>query len=729
MDEESAFESLAPFVQEFVYRNGWQELRPLQIQAINSVLHSQADILITTGTASGKTEAAFLPVLSSISKKEFGSLQVLYVGPLKALINDQFRRLEPLCEEGGIPICRWHGDVALNKKNNLIENPSGVLQITPESIESLLINKTKSLNNLFKGLDFVIIDEVHTFLDSDRGVQLQSQLERLSKYCIKRPRRIGLSATIGNVDFAKKWLNPMDTAEVILINPEASIPPTRLSHLHFLRSDNEVSPVLLDDLYSLTRNLKSLIFCNSRRYVEQITTELNRLCRRDKIEERYLPHHGSISKEIREDAELKMRNQERPFSVVSTSTLELGIDIGQLELIVQIDSTHSVLSFVQRLGRTGRTYGTPRIMQIYSSELTPDSDQPFYERIPFSLLKAIAIVNLFIQGWVEPSGSRQLPYHILYHQILSLLIENNGASPHSLVSAFYRKGAFSDIPVEDYEILLRHMLSIDHVEQLDSGEMILGLRGEKVAKSRDFYAVFQTPHEWDVLSGERTIGRISPSPDLLPGASLILGGRSWEIVAVHPDQKQVIVEKTSHAHDVYFEGSDIPEMHPRISEEVLKILTSNQEPSYLSKTALTRLRETRQFVVDLKLLQDVDIENENYWFLFPWTGSKIARTLDLLIKHSGFQSEFPSMLFPWILKIKRPNANMSWKFFIRELSDVGASLEDGSELIENVPEELLRMHKFDQYLPLYLLRKRAAIEWIDWQGAMILLQDLAHKII
>lgn len=728
MDEQSAFESLAPFVKEFVYRNGWQELRQIQIEAINSILRTQADILITTGTASGKTEAAFLPILSSICNKEIDSVRVLYVGPLKALLNDQFRRLEPICEMGNIPIFRWHGDVAISNKKNLIENPGGVLQITPESIESLLINRTKYLDRLFRGLEFIVIDEVHTFLDSDRGIQLQSQLERLSKYCVKRPRRIGLSATIGDVNIAKKWINPLNPSEVVLIDPTVSTPPTRLSHLHFINSDIGVSAELVDDLYSLTRNRKSLIFCNSRRYVEQVTTELNRLCRRDNVEERYLPHHGSISKEIREDAELKMRNQDRPFSVVSTSTLELGIDIGHLELIVQIDSTHSVMSFVQRLGRTGRSYGTPRIMQIYSSELSLGSDKNFYERIPFSLLKAIEIVNLFLQGWVEPSGLRQLPYHILYHQILSLLIENDGASPHSLVTAFYRKGVFSDIPEEDYEILLRHMLSIDHIEQLDSGEMILGLQGERIARSRDFYAVFQTPPEWDVMYGEKTIGRISPSLDLLPGVSLILGGCPWVVATIHPDQKRVMVKKTSTAHDVLFEGSDIPEMHQRVSQEVQKILTGSQEPSYLSKTAITRLRETRQFSIDIKLLDDNFVEVENFWFFFPWTGSKIARTLNLLIKHSGFQSEFPNSLFPWVLKIKRPDQKMSWETFLQNISETAKSLEDVSVLIKDVPDQVLRLHKFDQYIPTSLIRKRAATEWIDWQGVKDLLKCLTQMI-
>ncbi len=718
MEMQAAFDNLAPFVQEFIYRQAWQELRPLQVEAVHAVLFRKEDVLITTGTASGKTEAAFLPILSLISHDPIGSIKVIYVGPLKALINDQFRRLEPLCDQGGIHIHRWHGDIAADQKSDLIDHPGGVLQITPESIESLLINKTKSLHRLFSGLEFIVIDEVHSFLESDRGLQLQSQLERLSKYADKRPRRIGLSATIGDVDIAKRWINPDNSTAVVLINPVVEVPPVRLSHLHFITSKADIPDELLDDLYSLTYNRKALIFCNSRRYVEHVTIQLNRRCHFNHIEERYLPHHGSISKEIREEAETKMREGDRPHSVVCTNTLELGIDIGQLELSIQIDSTHSVMSFVQRLGRTGRKYGAPRIMQIYSSELTPEQNDPFYERIPFSLLKAIAVANLFIQGWIEPPGLNLLPYHILYHQTLSCLIEMNGSSPRDLIGVFYQKGVFSSISIDDYEVLLKHLACIDHIEQLATGEMILGLEGEKVARSRNFYAVFQTPPEWDVIAGEKNIGQISPSPDLAPGICLMLGGQLWEVTELYPEQKQVMVKRAKDAHDVLFEGTGVPEMHPRIAQEVFALLCDTQEPGYLSDLTLKRLRESRRLFSEMVLTAKNFMEGEDCWIVFPWTGTKIARTLDLLIKHSGLQSEFPNMFFPWVMLIKRPDPDFSWKSFLITLQEKASEIKNGSELIAKIPDQLLRTHKFDQYLPAVLIRKRSAVDWIDWEGAI-----------
>lgn len=716
MDMQAAFDSLAPFVQEYIYHQSWKELRQLQIESVQAVMNTNQDVLITTGTASGKTEAAFLPVISLISRNPIGSVKVLYVGPLKALINDQFRRLEPLCEQGGIPIHRWHGDVSADKKTDLINNPGGVLQITPESIESLFVNKTKSLHRLLSGLEFIVVDEVHTFLESDRGLQLQSQMERLSVYSAQRPRRIGLSATVGDVNVAKLWLNPAGTDKVTLINPKLDLPPASLSHLHFISTKPQIHPDLLDDLYTLTCNRRSLIFCNARDDVEQVTTELNHRCRRDHLDERYLPHHGSISKEIREDAESKMRDGIRPFSVVCTNTLELGIDIGQLEMAVQVDSTHTVMSYVQRLGRTGRKYGAPRIMQLYSSELASEPNAPFFNHFPISLLKTTAIVNLFLQDWVEPPTVNHFPYHILYHQILSRLIERNEVTPKELVGAFYGQGVFANVSLDDFDMLLKYMVKEDHIELLDTGEMILGLEGEKVARSRDFYAVFQTPPELDVIYGEKNIGRISPHPDLAPGIRLLLGGQLWEVTAIYLDQKQVIVKPAKDASATLFASTGIPEMHPRIAQEVYHLLCDSAEPVYLDETGLSRLRQSRALFHDMELNKHDFVDGEESWILFPWAGTRIARTLHLLIQKAGFSAQFAPLLFPWVLIIQKPKEKISWKEILDCLRSEMDNTEGGLNLLEQIKVEMLETHKFDQYLPDLLIRKRAANEWIDWIG-------------
>jgi len=725
MPSPNAFERLAPFVQEFVYRQGWKELRVLQAQAIDAIFDTDHDVLITTGTASGKTEAAFLPILSVIATEPLGSIKALYIGPLKALINDQFRRLELLCEAGDIPIHRWHGDVGSSQKSDLIEHPGGVLQITPESIESLFVNKTNHLHHLFSGLQFIVVDEVHSFMESDRGVQLRSQLQRIEKYAkTTRPRRVGLSATVGDQEAARQWLNPQSPSKVQVINPEVTIPPTRLSHLHFSLTKEEIPTELIDDLYALTKNRRALIFCNSRKNVEVLTAQLNRRSNRERIPEHYFPHHGSISKEIREDAEVRMRDDDYPTSVICTNTLELGIDIGQLDLTVQVDSTHTVMSFVQRLGRTGRRQDASRIMQIYTSDLKPEPSDEFYERLPFSLLKALAIVDLFLDGWLEPPFERTVPYNVLYHQLLSRLVETHGSSPKDLVGHFLNSNVFPGVTAQDYSDLLKHLGATDHIEQLETGEIILGLAGEKIVRSKDFYAVFTTPPEWDVFHKERTLGRISPRPDLQPGTCLLLVGRLWEVKNIFPDKQQVMVEPTKEAHDVMFMGAGIPEMHPKIAQRVREILLSEKAFPYLGAIGQHALLDARQMSRDWRIGQEAIFEVAERWVIFPWTGTRSARTLQYWLQACGLKAEFPMMMFPWVMTIGKIDPAETKEQFINRLRDVVSSGYDLNDIVDTIPIDSLRVHKFDEFLPDDLIKRRTGQEWLDWEQAKMDLQGI-----
>ena len=717
MSSPNAFDRLAPFVQEFVYRLGWQELRELQAQAINAIFDSENDVLITTGTASGKTEAAFLPILSLIAQEPMGSIKALYIGPLKALINDQFRRLDLLCEAGDIPIHRWHGDVGSSQKADLIKQPGGVLQITPESIESLFVNKTNHLHRLFAGLQFIVVDEVHSFMESDRGVQLRSQLQRIEKYAkSNRPRRIGLSATVGDTEAAKRWLNPTDPSKVQVIDPDVSLPPTKLSHLHFSLTKEDIPSELLDDLYALTKNKRSLIFCNSRRHVEVLTAELNRRNQRERLPEHFLPHHGSISKEIREDAEVRMRDDDRPSSVVCTNTLELGIDIGQLDLAVQMDSTHTVMSFVQRLGRTGRRQDASRIMQIYTSEIEPEAGDEFYERIPFSLLKSLAIVDLFLEGWLEPPVERAVAYNVLYHQMLSRLVETHGSSPKDLVEHFLGSNVFPGVTSQEYADLLKHLGATDHIEQLETGEIILGLAGEKVVRSRDFYAVFTTPPEWDVFHKEHILGRRRSRPDLAPGTCLLLVGRIWEVKQIFEDKQQVLVEPAKDSRDVMFLGAGIPEMHPRIAQRVLEILLSDKTFSYLDANGQRVLETTRQISMDWGIGQKQIFELPGSWVIFPWTGTRSARTLQYWFQACGLKADFPMMMFPWVMTIAKAEGETREQFLSR-LQDVANSGDGLEDIVNMIPVEIQRIQKFDEFIPDELIARRTGQEWLDWQQA------------
>jgi ATP-dependent Lhr-like helicase len=725
--EDPVYHRLAPFLREFIYREAWPGLRPVQTEALRVILDGNEDVLITSGTASGKTEAAFLPILNLIQADPFGSVRVCYISPLRALINDQFRRLEPLCEAGNIPVHRWHSDVEQSHKRDLMKNPGGILQITPESLESLLINKTEALNRIFGGLQFIVIDEVHSFIESDRGIQLRSQLNRLLAYTTpNRARRIGLSATVGDVGVAQAWLNSERPDSVHVIDPSGVSVSTRFHHMHFVNTKTEIPPDLIHDLYQLTRNRKALIFCNSRENVEQVTVQLNRLCARDRLPELYLPHHGSISKEIREEAERRMKDDTQPCSTICTNTLELGIDIGQLDLIVQIDSTHSVMSFVQRLGRSGRRSGEPRTLQVYTSEMQPVPGSEFYELFPFGMLKALAVTNLFLENWIEPPSLPRLPFHIVYHQLLSLITERNGLLPSEIVDHFVQSRLFPEIQPSDYSALIKHLLSIDHLERMPEGELILGLDGERIVRSRDFYAVFFTPPDWEVRTDARVLGKISPSPDLSPGICILLGGHVWEVMEIIEDRKQVIVIPAVDAHDVMFSATGIPEMHPRIACRVMEILQRDDIPAYLSPDGQDALSSSRRLFSQLNMNGRRIFETDENWILFPWTGSRAARTIQFALKKEGLDARFPSTFSPWVISIPR---TVDLPDLLSKISAIAQRSSPAKEIVDSIPSLFLMEHKYDEFLPVSLLRARAVFDLVDWEEASKSLRQLSQHSI
>ena len=202
----NTFSKLAPFIQDYIYKNNWTDLREIQVASCDAIFNSDSNLLLTSSTASGKTEAAFLPVLTDIYNNPSKSVSVLYISPLKALINDQFTRLNDIIEEAELSVTKWHGDSSQNRKDKILVNPNGIIQITPESLEALIMNKPTDVYTIFNDLRYIIIDEVHYFIGNERGIQLESCLTRLSRIINKIPRRIGLSATLGDYKEVENWL-------------------------------------------------------------------------------------------------------------------------------------------------------------------------------------------------------------------------------------------------------------------------------------------------------------------------------------------------------------------------------------------------------------------------------------------------------------------------------------------------------------------------------------------
>ena len=462
----NVFARYAPFIQDYIYRSGWQTLRGVQNAAGEAIFGSDQNVLLTAPTASGKTEAAFFPVLSLLDEEPSRSVGVLYIAPLKALINDQFGRLNELCEEAGIAVTRWHGDAAQSGKRRLLKKPSGILQITPESLESLMINKHMEIPSLFGDLRFIVIDEIHSLLRADRGLQTFCLIERLCRLAGCDPRRIGLSATIGNPEEAGKFLSAGSGRGCIIPKFEGAKEVWHLSMEHFFNTDpqaddgkkaaameeaagaapndavieepTDTAPKAADPgigyIFEHTRGKKCLIFTNSREECEAVCQHLRQYCEAVHEPDRFLIHHGNLSASYRESAEEEMKEEDSLMSVCATATLELGIDIGKLERAFQIDAPFTVSGFLQRMGRTGRR-GNPSEMWFVMREDHPEPRAMLPEMIPWYLIQGIALVQLYLEErFVEPPRTGRLPFSLLYHQTMSTLASCGEMTPGELAS-------------------------------------------------------------------------------------------------------------------------------------------------------------------------------------------------------------------------------------------------------------------------------------------------------
>ena len=395
---------------------GWRELRPIQIKAIRAVLENSGHAIICAQTAGGKTEAAFLPIISRLASQRSSSVQALYVGPLKALINDQFGRLDQLCEALDIPVHRWHGDVSASQKKNFRTSPGGILLITPESLESNFINYGVEVPRLYAALEFIVIDELHAFLPNVRGVHLRSLLARLTHAIGRTVRVIGLSATLGDPLAARAFIAPDAVDSVDVLIDTGATREVKLGIKAFLRSSEEGQrhrtaeeafqiaqslssatlqrpkplaelansaatddePDELDDIADdLARNFRAstnLVFGNSKQSLELLADRLHQKAQRENWPDNpFIVHHGSLAKDLRLEAEEILKSG-RPTTALCSSTLELGIDIGVVRAVGQVDPPWSVASLVQRLGRSGRREGEPSILRMYIRDDSPSAE-------------------------------------------------------------------------------------------------------------------------------------------------------------------------------------------------------------------------------------------------------------------------------------------------------------------------------------------------------------------
>ena len=729
--DSTAFSLLDTRIQRWIWQARWTELKDAQERAIPLILAGKRDVIIAAATASGKTEAAFFPILTRmLAEKEPGC--ALYISPLKALINDQWSRLSLLCESLEIPVIPWHGDISDSLKKKFARDPHGCLLITPESLEGMLMREGHALLGLFGGLRYVVVDELHAFLDSDRGKQLQSLLHRIEIALGRRVPRIALSATLGQMELAAEFLRPDTGGDVdiidsrdahqelkVLVKAFYNLPP-RLTDKEADAKEKagltvEREDVLPEGIVAIGKHLfqslhgtNNLVFPNSRNKVELYADLLRRTCDRAGTPNEFWPHHGSLSKEIREETEKALRAGDRPATAIATTTLELGIDLGAVRSIAQIGPAPSVASLRQRLGRSGRRKGEPAILTCYCIEDPIDEDTSLSDRLRESLVQSIAQIRLLVAKWFEPPRTEALHLSTLVQQLLSLIAQYGGVTAQKGFSDLCASGVFPTLTKADFIELLRALREKQFVMQDSTGLLLHGEVGEKVVNHYSFLAAFISPEEFRVVCDGRPLGTLPIDRPLTPESYLIFAGRRWQVVACSPEEKRIDVVPAKGGKLPLFDGMG-GKVHDRVREEMRQVLSETVLVPFLDATAQKQLGEARDAYGQLGLAtRYVTAEGDNVR-VFTWQGDWVNDTLTLMLARKG---------------LRAANEGLSITVLGNTADAVHDALLDIAEAPPLTPEEIAAkvqnkyVGKWDGLLPDQLLTRNYASEQLDVQGAV-----------
>ncbi|MDF2540747.1 MAG: box helicase domain protein [Herbinix sp.] len=722
------FNRLAPFIQDFIYQSNWEELRGIQVAACEVIFDSDENLLLSSGTASGKTEAAFLPVLTELYQKPSRSVGAMYISPLKALINDQFKRLEQLLMDSNIPICKWHGDASVTKKNDLIKHPQGILQITPESLESLLTNKRGACLQLFSDLRFIIIDEVHQFMRDVRGVQLLCLLERLQILTGNIPRRIGLSATLGDVSLAQTWLNTgsgRTCAAPITEEGKKRIKLhiERFVNLHDQRdvansdaSDNTIGTggdmgnrEHYEYLFKMTLDKKTIIFTNSREETEYVIANLKEIAIKNKAPDVYRVHHGNVSALIRENTEDEMKSADEKIVTGATVTLELGIDIGSLDQAVQVGAPLSVSSFAQRLGRCGRRGQIPQLLFTFVEDIRINSADTLGP-INWDFIRTIAIIELYTKDhWIEPIYPHHHAYNLLYHQTMSHLKSSGELSPAGLAQTMLSLGCFQHISQNDYKHLLTHLIDIEQLQRTEHGGLIIGREGEKIVNNHHFLTVFLAPEYLLVKDENRTIGTVDKVYPI--GIRFALAGLTWETVDVNIKSKVIFVKRVPGISVVDWNVDFDAELHTILVRKIRSILKTDLPYPYLSERCRERLIQIQYIARNSGILDSLITPlSDKKFAVFPWVGTR-----QLLTLHYALMSRKIKNKLPWITCVYlEVNFNGTAEELENIIKDILRSDLDLYTL--PLPDKIQVDGKYNEFIPIDLLRKQFIEDFLDFEG-------------
>lgn len=725
--DSDAFARLDRGLQRWMWKKGWKELRQIQESAIGPILEGKRDVILAAPTAGGKTEAAFLPIVSRLADPEEHGLCIC-VSPLKALINDQYDRLKEVGGASNVQVTRWHGDVSQSEKKKFLAEPVGVLLITPESLEAQLVRRGPQAKVLFGDLKNVVVDELHAFIGGERGMQLQSLLYRLDLIHRKFVPRVALSATLGDIRAAAEFLRPGCGEEAVCIEETGAGRELRILQKGYRRkppslhagadSDEELGD-LVDigrHLFGALRGSHNLIFANSRTNVEAVADILRRLCEQERVPNEFLPHHGSLSKEFREHAEGTLKQKSKPATIVATTTLEMGIDVGAVRSIAQIGNPPSVASMQQRMGRSGREEGEPAILRVYIAEEDGGPDLSIQDSLRAQTVQSIAMVQLMLDGKIEPPDVQPLHLSTLVQQLLAVIAQHGGVRAAEAWSVLCQHGPFRLADKSHFAALLRSLGEHELITQMGDGLLVLGVEGERIVDHYDFYAAFFAPEEFEIVHASRSLGSLPITKPVTPDSHIIFTGRRWEVVDVDVEAKVISVRPSPGGRPPMFDGAG-PAVHGSVRQQMRKVYQSDGVPRFADATSQALLSEGRERFASLELGKRYFVEQGSSCRLFPWCGDRVMATLELLISCRGVGVVNEGIT----LHARCSEAEL--KYQLRGLLQDG--LPTGHELASDVVNKVIG--KYDHFLPEDLQNLNFASFALDMEGAAAILSRLCPK--
>ncbi len=742
--ETRAFQQLDERIQHWIWSQGWTSLRAVQEYAIPPLIAGDKDVILAAATSAGKTEAAFFPLLTQLVRPENDGGFILSISPLKALINDQTQRLTPICELMDLPMLGWHGDISATLKQRFLKSLSGILIITPESLESLFVNKGTLIPELAAKARCVVIDELHSFIGTERGKQVQSLLHRLERGAGRSLPRVGLSATLGNMALAAEYLRPGQGTNVTIIDgasegyelklvvkgycdnwtvaPNQALPVTEIPVGDDFEDQDEAEDfgsaagAIADYLYRNLRGSNNLVFPNSRSKVEYYADQLRRRCEREHVPNEFWAHHGNLSRDLRVESEAALKGGVTAATAVCTTTLELGIDIGNIQSVAQIGPPPSVASLRQRLGRSGRRAGEPAILRCLLIESKLTSKSSFSDQIREGLVQTIAMVRLLIERWVEPPQPECLHASTLVQQILSVIAQRGGATAAELWATLIASKVFSQLQTSDFTDLLRTLGRHDLIVQDSSGTLLAGTLGEKLINQYDFYSAFTTSDEFRISAEGRILGSLPIERPLTPGQRIIFGGRRWKVLDVDTTGKVIYVTSDRGGSPPTFDGLG-GIVHDQVRQEMRRVLCEETPVLFLDQQGSTFLAEARDWFHEADLAKKRLLPDGNSILILGWRGDIVHDALALLLTARGLSSSNEGLA----IRVSSPDQRQ----VNAALNEIAKSADPIVSDLRLKPEHVIR-EKWDWALPDDLRLLSFASKNLDLRGARDLAGDLSQ---